>query len=76
MSETKLPSFEVALQELQAIVVQLEAGNGSLEESLALYTRGQALAAHCSQLLEQAELRIVQIQAGKDNLQQQMFLGA
>jgi exodeoxyribonuclease VII small subunit len=32
-----------------------------LEESLALFERGQALSARCSELLEQAELKLRQL---------------
>ncbi len=50
--------FEQAFQELDELVKQLEAGELSLDESLALYERGQALAARCQNLLETAELKI------------------
>ncbi len=51
-------SFETALRELDDVVQRLEGGNLSLEESLALYERGVALAAACHQRLQQAERRI------------------
>lgn len=50
--------FEPAFKELEKIVAQLEEGKLSLDESLALFERGQALAAHCGILLESAELKI------------------
>jgi exodeoxyribonuclease VII small subunit len=50
--------FEQAFQELDELVKQLESGELSLDESLALYERGQALAARCQSLLETAELKI------------------
>lgn len=53
--------FEQAFEELAALVGQLESGEQPLEESLAIFERGQALAAHCSQLLEQAELKLRQL---------------
>jgi len=53
--------FEAAFAELEAIVAQLEAGQLPLEESLALFERGQALAARCGQLLENAELKVKQL---------------
>jgi exodeoxyribonuclease VII small subunit len=77
MKKTTAPvTFETALQELQALVAQLEAGNVPLSESLALFERGQTLVQTCSTLLEQAELRIVQVQSGKNEptLQQQLFI--
>ncbi|MEJ5314983.1 MULTISPECIES: exodeoxyribonuclease VII small subunit [Anaerolinea] len=51
-------SFEDAMRELEAILEKLETAQPSLEETLSLYERGQALAKHCATLLEQAEVRI------------------
>ena len=59
-------SYEAAFTELEAIVAALEAEGHALEESLGLYERGQALAAHCSALLEKAELKVRQL--GPDGL--------
>ena len=52
------PSYEKAFAELQEILTKLESGEIPLEEALALYERGQALAKTCSGLLDKAELRI------------------
>jgi len=54
-------SFEQAFQELEQIVRRLEAGQLSLDDSLALFERGQVLAARCGRLLETAELKIKQL---------------
>ncbi len=51
-------TYEEALAELESIVAVLEAEKRSLDESLALFERGQALARFCSGQLEQAELKI------------------
>ena len=51
-------SYEQALSELEALVLDLESEEHALEEALALFERGQSLAQHCSQLLEGAELKI------------------
>ncbi len=51
-------TYEEALAELESIVAVLEAEKRSLDESLALFERGQALARFCTGLLEQAELKI------------------
>lgn len=51
-------SFEEALLELEQTVAQLESGNLTLEASLALFERGQHLAAYCGRLLDQAQLRV------------------
>lgn len=54
-------TYEQALLELEGVVSRLEAGGIPLEESLALFERGQELAAHCSARLDHAELRIKQL---------------
>jgi exodeoxyribonuclease VII small subunit len=54
-------TFEAALAELDETVAKLEAGELSLEESLALFERGQLLATHCQQQLENATLRVEQL---------------
>jgi exodeoxyribonuclease VII small subunit len=57
---TKLP-FEAALAELEAIVSRLERGEVSLDESIAIYERGEHLKRHCEGLLKSAEARIEKI---------------
>jgi exodeoxyribonuclease VII small subunit len=59
-------TFEDAYAQLEDIAAQLESGDLSLDESVALYERGQALAQHCSDLLDAAELRIRQINDAGD----------
>jgi exodeoxyribonuclease VII small subunit len=54
-------TFEQAFRELEDTVARLEDGELSLEESLALFERGQQLSAYCSRLLEQAELKVTQL---------------
>lgn len=51
-------SFEQARDELESIVRTLEDGNVSLQDSLELWERGEALAARCDALLGQAEKRL------------------
>ena len=60
-------SFEVALKELESIVTKLERGDVPLEESIAIYERGEALKKRCEALLGQAEERVerIRIQQGK-----------
>lgn len=65
MSEEAL-SFEDALAELEATVAKLEAGGLTLEETLALFERGQRLAALCEKALSEAELRLETLQAGDE----------
>jgi len=58
MSDIENLSYEAAYQELEALVAQMESGELPLEESVALYERGQKLSAHCQALLEEAQLKI------------------
>jgi exodeoxyribonuclease VII small subunit len=51
-------SYEQAVAELEAIVTALEKGEKPLQESMALFERGQALTKHCAELLEKAELKV------------------
>ena len=55
---SKEPTFEQAFEELGTVVARLEAGDLPLEEALALFERGQELAARCSDMLDKAELRL------------------
>lgn len=59
-------SFEKALAELETIVAKLEGGNVPLEESIALYARGEALKARCDALLKDAEARVEKITLSAD----------
>ena len=53
--------FERALEELESIVKRLEEGKVPLEESVAIYERGEALKRRCEDLLRQAEARVEKI---------------
>lgn len=64
-------SFEGALKELEAIVARLEQGEVDLEDSIALYERGQVLKAHCEAKLKSAEGRLEKIVMGANGPQTQ-----
>jgi exodeoxyribonuclease VII small subunit len=51
-------SYEQARAELAAVVEKLEAGGATLEESLALWERGEQLAAICQKWLDSARTRL------------------
>lgn len=51
-------SYEEAREQLVGIVTRLETGGASLEDSLALWERGEALAKRCEQWLEGARKRL------------------
>lgn len=63
MAEIGPISFEAAFTELEETVRKLEAGDLTLEESLALFERGQALATYCQKQLDDAELKVQQLVA-------------
>ena len=56
-------SFEAALKQLEEIVTKLERGDVPLEESIAIYERGEALKKHCEALLARAEERVEKIRS-------------
>lgn len=58
MSDTPDLSYEAARAELREVVAKLESGGQSLEESLALWERGEALADLCTQWLTGASARL------------------
>jgi exodeoxyribonuclease VII small subunit len=51
-------SYELARDELVKVVGELEQGTSTLEESLALWERGEALAARCEEWLIGAKARL------------------
>ena len=52
------PSYEAARDELADVVRQLEQGGATLEQSLALWERGEALAKVCQSWLDGARARL------------------
>ncbi len=64
MTKPKRPdklTYEQAFEELEEVVAKLEGGEMPLEESLACFERGLALSARCSELVENAELKLRQL---------------
>ena len=59
-------NFEQALSALEEIVQQLESGNVPLDDSIALYEKGEELRKLCQARLDSAQSRIEQIVADKD----------
>jgi len=56
--EVKELSYEEAREELQQVVTQLEQQNISLEASMQLWERGEALAKHCESFLGAARAKL------------------
>ncbi len=52
------PNFEAALEELEALVEQMEAGEITLEESLQHFERGILLTRTCQEALKAAEQKV------------------
>lgn len=61
-------NFEQALRALEEIVHKLESGEAPLDESIALYERGNQLRALCQQRLDAAKARIEAISLGSDGM--------
>ncbi len=60
-------SYEQARDDLIAVVSRLEAGGATLEESLALWERGEALAARCQEWLDGARRRLAAAHSEDDD---------
>ncbi len=61
MKKIEKLSYEEAFAELETVLAALENEGKTLDETLALFERGQALSLHCEKLLENAELRVKQL---------------
>ena len=59
-------SFEAAMKELETIVRALESGNADLDKAIADYQRGTHLKEHCLQKLNEAKLKVEQIEVKAD----------
>jgi len=57
-------SFEAALTELEGIVVEMEAGQMSLEISLSAHKRGAELLQYCQSKLQDAQQQVRLLEAG------------
>ena len=64
-------NFERSLARLDEIVRRMERGDVPLEEALGLFEEGTGLVASCSKLLDEAELRVVQLSKGADGTPQE-----
>ena len=65
-ADIKEMTFERALKELETIVSRLERGDVELEESIAIYERGESLRDHCDRLLKQAEAKVEKLTFAAD----------
>lgn len=58
LKKKEIKDFETAVNRLEEITEQLESGEVTLEESMALYTEGMEIAAFCNKKLAEAEKKI------------------
>lgn len=61
MAAKKQVTFEQALDRLEVIVHQLESGENSLDEAMALFEEGSKLAGACSEMLDRAEQKVTKL---------------
>lgn len=65
-ADVKEMNFETALKQLEEIVDKLERGDVPLDESIAIYERGEALRNRCDALLKTAEAKIEKIKLTRE----------
>ncbi len=65
-------TFEQSLARLEEIVKLLEKGDAPLQESLGLFEEGAGLVKVCSQLLTEAEQKVVQLRKSEDGTPEEL----
>lgn len=60
--------YEDAIKKLEEIVVKLEKGDSSLEETIKLYDEATKLSGYCSAMLDNAKLKIEELSENKENI--------
>lgn len=75
MSEEQKPtlSFEAGLEQLEAVVKELENGELPLERALELFEKGMQLSESCRKQLEEAETRVEILVKKNDKIQPEPF---
>jgi exodeoxyribonuclease VII small subunit len=73
MPEEAQITFEAGLQQLEAIVKEMEGGELPLERALELFERGMKLSESCRKQLEDAETRIEILTKRAGEMQAQPF---
>ena len=59
-------TFEKSMARLEEIVARMERGDVPLEQALSLFEEGTNLVARCNKLLDEAELKVIQLSKGPD----------
>ena len=73
MPEETPPNFEAGLQQLEAIVKEMENGDLPLERAIELFERGMKLSDTCRKQLEEAETRVEVLLKRAGEVQPQPF---
>lgn len=74
--EIEALSFEQALEQLEAIIHNIETGKETLETSITAYNNGMLLKNHCEKKLKEAQLKVDKIVANSNgNHQIEDFVG-
>ncbi|MGN0625010.1 MAG: exodeoxyribonuclease VII small subunit [Oscillospiraceae bacterium] len=60
-------SLEQAMARIEQILQILDSGQGTLDESLALFEEGTALVRFCNEKLQQAKLRVKEVMAKNES---------
>ena len=63
MNDITQLSYEQAREELGEVVAKLESGRAPLADALALWERGEALAAHCQRILDGARAQVDKVRS-------------
>ena len=65
MAEKKL-NFEASMARLEEIVLRLESGEATLDESLKLFEEGSKLMGKCNAMLDAAEQKVTMLLGGEE----------
>jgi len=64
-------SYEEALAQLEGLITRLERGDVDLDEAVAFYQRGSALAQRCATLLDRTEATVMQLVVGAGGVEEE-----
>ncbi|SHJ73019.1 Exodeoxyribonuclease VII small subunit [Tessaracoccus bendigoensis DSM 12906] len=67
MAEEREPTYEEARDELMQVVAKLESGGVSLADSMALWQRGEQLAASCQRFLDGAREQVARSRSATED---------
>ncbi|GAA1188162.1 MULTISPECIES: exodeoxyribonuclease VII small subunit [Nesterenkonia] len=70
LEDIETMTYEQAREELIAVVTKLETGGAPLEQSLALWQRGEALADRCERWLDGASARLEEVRRSLESTQE------